>query len=196
MRAIPLAVVLFLLYVTGAEAHARYVRSEPGQEAIVASAPERVDIWFTQELFRRQGENWIHVFGPGGELIHAGDAQIDDDDRRHMWVQLQSAMAPGEYRVVWRNLSAEDADDDEGEYSFTLNPQAQVTSTPMLADTETSLPTPTHTAIVTESVTTPTPGLTDETPSSSNDSEGGCTLGLTPVFALVALGFGLSTRRR
>ena len=196
LLAIPLAAALFFLLLVGAEAHSRYVRSEPGQGAVIASEPERVEIWFTQDLFRRQGENWILVYGPGGDEVQSGEAQIDDDDRRRMWIELQFPLAAGEYRVEWRNLSAEDGDDEEGEFTFILDPQARVTSTPMLAETETSFPTPTHTAIAPEVAVIPNSKPTSEPTPDASDDESGCVLGLTPAFALVALGFGLTRRRR
>jgi methionine-rich copper-binding protein CopC len=75
-----------------AQAHASYKRSEPGDGAVVSTPPQRVDIWFAQELFRRQGENWIHVSGPDGQPAHDGEPQIDDDDRAHMWVALKPGL--------------------------------------------------------------------------------------------------------
>ena len=105
---------------------------------------------------------------------------------------MQSPLAPGEYRVEWRNLSAEDGDTDEGDFMFVLDPQAKVTSTPMLEETET--PFPAASAAATAAVTAaPTLENIDEPLS---DDTGGCSLGLTPAFALVALGFGLTRRRR
>jgi methionine-rich copper-binding protein CopC len=117
MGALIVAVVGGLLLLRPAYAHSEYQRSEPGEGAVVARSPQRVNIWFTQELFRRQGENQIQVFGETGQSVQAGDAQVDDDDRKHLWVSLQADLQPGRYRVVWRSLSAEDGDVDEGEFS-------------------------------------------------------------------------------
>jgi len=189
----PLAAALFLLVVISAEAHARFLRSEPGPGAVVSREPNRVDIWFTQDLFRRQGENWILVIGPGGVEVQSGEAQIDDDDRRHMWVVLKSPFEPGEYRVEWRNLSAEDGDDAKGEFSFTLDPQAEVTSTPMLDQTGTPFPSPYPAVTATFAAALPTVEVADHP---DNGDSSGCSLGLTPVFALAALGFSLRRRRR
>ncbi len=83
-----------------------------------------------------------------------------------------------------------DGDTDEGELVFILVPQAKVTSTPMLEEMDT--PFPTATAAATEAAA-PTPEHTDDPVS---DDTGGCSLGLTPAFALVALGFGLKRGRR
>lgn len=191
--AIPLAVALFLLTVKSAEAHARFLRSEPGQSAIISAEPQRVDMWFTQDLFRRQGENWIMVLGPRGDEVQSGETQIDDDDRHHMWVELISPLEPGEYSVQWRNLSAEDGDNDEGDFVFTLDPLAEVTSTPMLNQTETPVPSPPPVATATSAAASPS---VETTAQPVGENKGGCFLGLTPAFGLAALGLGLKRRYR
>lgn len=189
LLAAPLAAAFFLLSVAGAEAHAAFLRSFPGPGAVVASEPKRVEIWFTQDLFRRQGENWIHVVGSDVGEVHVGEAQIDDDDRRHMWIDLQSPLPAGEYRVEWRSLSAEDGDHEEGEFVFTLDPHAQVTSTPMQAHTETPVPSTTPSTEVSATAHAgPTSGPTSE-------ADSGCALGLAPVLALAAAGLGMKRRR-
>lgn len=90
----------FLLTPHPAQAHADYERSDPAAGAVIPSAPDAVDIWFSQELFRREGENWIIVLGPDGAEVHEGEAQIDDDDRARMWVALQPDLRDGEYQVL------------------------------------------------------------------------------------------------
>jgi len=193
LLAMPLAAILFLLVVFGAEAHARFLRSEPGSGAVVSREPNRVDIWFTQDLFRRQGENWIRIISPSGVEVQSGEADIDDDDRRHLWVELMSPLEPGEYMVEWRNLSAEDGDDGEGEFSFTLDPQAEMTSTPMLNQTETPIPTPTPASTATFTAASPSVKSTDQP---VDEDARGCALGLTPAIALAALSFGLRRKRK
>jgi len=166
-------------------AHADYARSEPGAGAVVAEAPSRVDVWFTQDLFRRQGENWLRVTGPDGSEVTAGEAVIDDDDRRHMSVELLPGLPAGEYTVAWRSLSSEDGDDAEGAFTFLVDPDAQATSTPMLS--EAALPSPTSPPAEATSTVAPTP-----TPAPS----GGCGQGLLPVAGLVLAGLGLGRRWR
>jgi methionine-rich copper-binding protein CopC len=103
-----------------ARAHAEYERSEPAANAVIPIAPTEVQIWFTQELFRRQGANLIEVSGPDGAKVDRGDTRIDDDDRKHVLVSLQTGLAEGRYSVRWRNLSADDGDEHSGEFSFTV----------------------------------------------------------------------------
>ncbi|MGH2620747.1 MAG: copper resistance protein CopC [Anaerolineales bacterium] len=175
-----LSLGLALLLPALAEAHASYLRSEPGQGAAVALPPARVDIWFTQELFRRQGENLIAVSGPDGQAVQVGDPVVDDDDRTHLWVPIESNLLPGAYQVTWRSLSAEDGDRDEGEFAFVFDPAAAVTSSPMEASLPTAGP-PTMTAVA---VTQPTP-----TPTPAPARNNGCSLGLLPVLGLAGVGW-------
>jgi methionine-rich copper-binding protein CopC len=167
-----------------AQAHAEYDRSDPGAGAVVSTTPAQVVIWFTQDMFRRQGENWIRVTGPGGEEVHAREAVIDDDDRRQLSVSLLPDLAPGEYTVAWRTLSAEDSDDHEGSFTFTLDPEAQVTSTPMsAAPTPTPLP-PTATVAAATPGPTPAPG------------GGLCGAALAPGLGLAVFAVGSRRTRR
>jgi len=177
---------LLLAGVGAAYAHAGYARSEPGAGAVVAEAPARVDVWFTQDMFRRQGENWLRVAGPDGAEVTAGEAMIDDDDRRRLWVELLRHLPAGEYTVTWRTLSAEDGDDEEDIFTFTVDPAAQATSTPMLAD-EAALPSP----------TAPTGRITETpAPTATPAPAGGCGQGLLTAVGLVLAGLTLHRRRR
>jgi methionine-rich copper-binding protein CopC len=122
-------------------AHAEYERSDPGAGSVIPAPPVEVHIWFTQELFRREGENWIEVIDPNGDQVQQGEAVIDDDDRTHLWVALRDGLGTGEYLVRWRNLSAEDGDNDEGEFSFTVDPAAPEATQPPATATAENLPT-------------------------------------------------------
>jgi methionine-rich copper-binding protein CopC len=179
-----------------AEAHAAYLRSEPGAGAVLAQPPTRIDIWFTQDLFRRTGENRIEVRGPDDVVVPAADPIVDDDDRKHLSVELFGEVEPGTYQVAWRSLSSEDGDDDEGWFEFTYDPNAAVTSTPMadqevstLPPTNPATPEPTAVATVQPGAGRPTP-----TPAALSPGGGGCSLG--PALAVGLGGLGLARRRR
>ena len=195
-RAVLLTLGLALIPLSGVLAHAGYSRSQPGLGAIVADPPDRVDIWFTQEMFRREGENLIEVFGPDGLPVHVGSAQIDDDDRSHMWVDLQASFSPGDYRVTWRTLSAADGDTEEGEFAFRVDPHAAATSTPM-GEGPTSSP-PTSVPPTASQPTLPPPPPPEAPPLATSEAsspaspeapspDGGCALGLIPVVGLIGL---------
>jgi methionine-rich copper-binding protein CopC len=174
-----------LLFTETAHAHSAYVRSNPGADAVIATSPAKVDIWFSQELFRRKGENVIHVSGPDGHEVSTGETQIDDDDRKHIWVELNPNLPAGKYLVEWKNISVEDGHSTEGSFSFSIDPQAAVTSAPMQASTD--IPTLTNNPLP---ESTPQPAPT-EAPVSKNTP---CAGGLAPAAGLVF--FDILRRRR
>lgn len=106
------------------EAHADFLRSDPPAGEAVRSAPERLVVWFTQELFRRAGANVLEVTGPDGERVDLDDVAVDEDDRTQMSVGLRPDLPPGEYTVAWVTLSATDGDTHEGSFTFTVDPSA------------------------------------------------------------------------
>jgi methionine-rich copper-binding protein CopC len=180
-----LLIVGGLLFVETAYAHSAYLRSNPGTDAVITSSPTQVDIWFSQELFRRKGENTIHVSGSNGLEVSSGDTTIDDDDRTHIWVELNPNLPAGKYVVEWKNISLEDGHSSTGSFSFTIDPQAAVTSAPMQESTD--IPTLTNTPLP---ESTPQPAPT-EAPVSTNNP---CAGGLAPVAVLVF--FDILRRRR
>jgi methionine-rich copper-binding protein CopC len=126
--------------------HADYARSEPAADAVLTMPPTTVKVWFTQELFRRDGENWLHVTGPDGARVDVGEAAVDDNDRTLLTVSLAESLADGAYRVEWRALSADDGHAEEGEFAFsvgTTNPApTQAAPTAASAPEATAAPQP------------------------------------------------------
>ena len=101
-----------------AEAHAGYDRSEPSFAAELDSTPMRIDLWFSQELFRREGANTIRLVDTEGVELPLSEATVDSSDRSHLFAELDGELPPGRYLVKWTNLSAEDGDNDTGTYPF------------------------------------------------------------------------------
>lgn len=180
-------------------AHADYDDAVPAAGEIVAQAPQQVQVWFTQELFRREGQNALEVYGPDEQRVDQDDAAIDDDNRKLMTVSLQSGLPNGVYTVRWRTLSADDGDDAEGEFQFTIQtdepaPEASPTTAPTVTPTAAAVnaeppPTNTETAESTEhQATTPPPAPEDQ------GSKIPCMGSSAPV--LLLLGAFLLARRR
>ncbi len=194
--AVLLAVIHFPLS-TAVLAHADYDRSVPSADEVVSQAPQQVQVWFTQELFRREGQNSLEVYGPDDQRVDQDDAAIDDDDRTLMTVSLQSALADGVYTVRWRTLSADDGDEAEGEFQFTIQadePGAE--ATPTAAPTkaaENVQPSPTSTTPVESTEPQSTP------PASAPASEGPeipCLGSTAPVMLLLGAFLLARNRRR
>ena len=102
-----------------ASAHAAYVSSSPAFAAVLDSAPEQIELRFTQQLFRREGANAIRLErADDGAEIALGEIAINNIDRARMRAALLGPLAPGRYLVAWQNLSADDGDMDQGSYPF------------------------------------------------------------------------------
>ena len=208
---------------TAVLAHSDYDRSVPAADEIVLQAPQQVQVWFTQELFRREGQNSLEVYGPDQQRIDLDDAAIDDDDRKLMAVSLPPDLPDGVYTVRWRNLSADDGDEAHGEFQFTVaagEPTAEAdqpadssdsvsTAVPTTEPTdeptaaaENTQPSPTTTAQIEQAEPKSTPNAGDpasegsETPPAQDDPGPGlpCLGSSFPI--LLLLGAFLMGRRR
>jgi methionine-rich copper-binding protein CopC len=101
------------------DAHARYDRSDPGAEGIVAIAPAQVQVWFTEEL-RSQGSA-LEVVDSAGNRVDRGDSRVDlnDPDRKRMLISL-GPLADGIYTVNWWTVSSTDGDEAQGSFRFAV----------------------------------------------------------------------------
>lgn len=183
--------------------HAEYDHSDPAADAVLAAAPTQVQIWFTQELFRREGTNKLEVYDAADQRVDLDDVAIDDDDRTLLRVSLPPSLPHGRYTVRWQALSAEDGHEGQGEFTFTVGAAAAgasaassttvTTTTPITVDTA-AQPTATPTSAP-EPVTTvaPTP---PPTTAATPAPRGGlpCLGGAAPLLLVVGA-FCLPRRR-
>jgi methionine-rich copper-binding protein CopC len=101
-----------------AEAHAAYRESTPAFAAELTASPSRLEVSFSQQLFRQEEANAITLTNEAGDPIELSSALIDNEDRRRLAVDVFGDLPAGRYLMSWRNLSADDGDDDEGTSSF------------------------------------------------------------------------------
>ena len=86
-----------------AAAHAAYASSAPAFAAVLDSAPEQIELRFTQQLFRREGANAMRLErSDDGAAIALGEIVIDNADRARMRAALLGPLAPGRYLVAWQ----------------------------------------------------------------------------------------------
>lgn len=166
-----------LLAAAPARAHAEVERSNPPADAVLAQAPSVVELWFTQELFRREGENRLEVTGADGARVDQGDARLDDDDRTHMLVSLLPDLPDGIYTVHWRTLSLDDGHGEEGNFRFTVSSQADPAAAASPAPATVTVP------AVPTSVATPSPP-----PAAPPTPTGAPASGALPCLGAVLLG--------
>jgi methionine-rich copper-binding protein CopC len=121
-RLLPLLALALALVPAVVLAHARYDHSTPGQSEVVQTAPARVDIFTVQDMQKTQGTYAIKVQSADtatpGQQVDKGNTTIDDNDRKHFYVDLQPNLANGRYLVSFNNVSDEDGEADHGQFAF------------------------------------------------------------------------------
>ena len=120
--------LLALVAITAAFGHSEPVRFNPAPGQVLATAPQRVDGWFSQEMRRSSDETSLEVHpvmenGMLGDPV-SGDTIIDDSDRHHMSAELTGDLMPGQYVVSWSALSDEDEHADSGCFRFFVGQDA------------------------------------------------------------------------
>jgi len=107
-------------------AHAQYASSTPAANATLPATPSSVQVTWTQELASIQ----FTITGPDGSNVVTGPAQINLSERHTASVPMRDA-GPGQYLVLWHNVSGDDGDPNDGTFIFTVAgapPQPAVSS--------------------------------------------------------------------
>jgi copper transport protein len=131
-----LAVVLGLLTVATAWAHAELRRAEPAPGAVIQTAPARVRIWFTEPIIAPP--NALQVTGPDGRRVDHGDAHTAVDDTTALEATVGTG-GDGTYSVGWRAISA-DGHPVSGSYQFSLGSPSQGLTPPEESERSGGLP--------------------------------------------------------
>jgi len=104
------AVALALLAIVGAQtvlAHSRPIRFDPAPGAVLSTAPERVNGWFTADLRRDPNWTFLRVTDASGNRVDAGETVLGAD-RRQLTVPLRGGLGLGRYLVNWRTFDEAD----------------------------------------------------------------------------------------
>ena len=106
-----LSVFVMMLAASAAWAHAHLDHSTPAMGTTVATAPQEVALWFTQNL--EPAFSSVEVTDAGGARVDQGEPQIRDNTMR---IGLKS-LGTGTYSVHWHAVSV-DTHKTEGIFSF------------------------------------------------------------------------------
>jgi methionine-rich copper-binding protein CopC len=119
-----LAAVLIVGRPASVSAHAGYDHSEPTAGSTVGAAPATVKIWFT-ETVQLSGSS-VKVTNAAGQQVDSKDLKLDPSDADHkiLVVSLNPGLPAGTYTVAWKSVSADDGDEDEGQFEFTVRAAA------------------------------------------------------------------------
>ena len=114
MRYRTLLAMLPLCVVSTAHAHAILDHADPRVGSVVASAPAKLSLWFTQEV--EPAFSKVEVRDLHGTRVDEGSVQVDSADATLLRIALKP-LPTGSYEVRWQVLSA-DTHKTEGHFRF------------------------------------------------------------------------------
>ena len=112
---IRIALFAFCLFTAPALAHAHLTTSDPAANAILKSAPARIELHFTEAL--EPAFSSVTVTGKDGRVMDAGPSSANGTTMR----LLLKKLPPGQYRVHWVSVAV-DTHRLTGDYSFSVAP--------------------------------------------------------------------------
>lgn len=121
-----LALFLTLLSPEIASAHAILLRSDPAKDAVLATAPGQVRMWFSEDLnpafttatVINASNSTASNVNASGHRVDNRDAHISPSDSKEMDVTLQPNLPPAAYLVLYQTDSAEDGHILRGSFLF------------------------------------------------------------------------------
>ncbi len=102
-----------------AEAHTTLARSEPKADAILATAPNELQLWFTEPF--KVGLSTIEVRDAAGKQVDGRDLRADAKNPKLVHLSLGGKLAGGTYQVKWTAV-AEDMHVSKGSFTFRVAP--------------------------------------------------------------------------
>lgn len=100
-------------------AHAHLDFATPPVDGTLRSAPQQVQIGFTEAL--EPALSSLSVHNAAGDRVDSGHATVSANDRRVLEVGLPQPLAAGSYTVRWA-ITSVDTHRTEGDYRFTVQP--------------------------------------------------------------------------
>ena len=129
-RVLIVGIVLGLLTVQTASAHATLIRSDPPANSVLATSPAAIHLWFTETL--EPDFSHFTLRNSRNQTVDTLPSQVDPNDPKSMFLTL-GKLPNGVYTVAWQTLSAVDGHALNGSFPFTVGPaaagQAAVTET-------------------------------------------------------------------
>ena len=187
-----LALVLSLLVIGSAMAHASLVSSEPKDGAKLDTPPAKITLVFNEEL--GQQESSFTVTDAAGKQVGDGKLDLNDLDRKTLTGTVDSGAGNGVYTVNWVGYTPDDKETKEGSISFTVGAaQAQPTAVPAATARPTSAGAPTAQPTVAPTAA-PAAGGSPSTLPRTGDGDLSL-VGMIALAALIVLAGGQVLRR-
>ncbi|MFD6417793.1 copper resistance protein CopC [Streptomyces sp. NPDC060194] len=110
-----------------ASAHAALIRSDPQQGSVVAKAPERVTLDFSEGI--GVTEDAVRVLDPQGKRVDTGGLKdLSSGNRIAYAVDLRPGLPDGTFTVAWKAVSA-DSHPVGGAFTFSVGAPSETTVT-------------------------------------------------------------------
>ncbi len=129
--------VLCMVIAVPISAHAMLLRSNPSPNAVLATSPAQVELFFSEPV--AQGLSSLVVFDQHGIQADQKDMRVDPSDSTRMTVSLP-ALETGVYTVSWKAVSATDGHQTEGAFTFSIGAGVASTTQPVQQTSSASLP--------------------------------------------------------
>lgn len=104
-----------------ARAHAYLLRSDPPANSVVQTAPDRVQLWFTEPVEPRFSA--VQVLDSGRQRVDLGDSHVLPDDATSIVVSLPP-LENGTYTVAWKAVSSLDGHSTLGTFTLSIGVEA------------------------------------------------------------------------
>jgi methionine-rich copper-binding protein CopC len=124
--ALTAALGLTVLLAGVASAHASYVSSDPAAGAVLAAAPTKVTVHFAENVDPQGSSLMVYhepeaknafSFDADAKVVSTGQSQVPLSDSKSMTIAMTDD-GNGVYGVVWKTVSADDGDTDNGVFFF------------------------------------------------------------------------------
>ena len=100
-----------------AQAHANYFKSDPSPGAVLFYPPAEVRVWFSEDVVAK--DSWVRLLDASGTTVGGGESRVDPSDANLIVLPVAPAGA-GRYTVKWHTVAADDGDEAEGSFDFTI----------------------------------------------------------------------------
>ncbi|ACS85042.1 copper homeostasis periplasmic binding protein CopC [Musicola paradisiaca] len=111
------SLVMALLPVSQAYAHAHLKSAEPADKSEVAVAPGQLTLTFTEGV--EAAFSGVELKDAAGSPVKTGKAVVDAADKTRLVAPLAAPLSAGKYSVDWHVLSV-DGHKSQGKYSFSV----------------------------------------------------------------------------
>ncbi len=119
--------VLVLGGAVPAEAHAALLGTDPGQGSVVATAPARITLRFSESVLL--SDDSLAVYDPAGRPVEQGTAHHAPNAPDTATVNLRPGLGNGTYTVAWKAVSA-DTHPVSGAWTFSVGAPSKTSAVP------------------------------------------------------------------